>query len=800
MGIEKYHFIGLGGIGMSALARLLLQQGHKVRGSDAADSELLQALKKEGAEVHIGHQSGLSFEKTAVIYSSAIQETNVELLSAKKQGAPFFHRSELLSSLMQGKKNLLVTGTHGKTTTTALLAAVLKEAGLDPSLALGGYLLSLKTNGISGKGEYFVAEADESDGSFLNLQPFGAIVTNIGRDHLDYWKTQERLNQGFAQFISSVKKTEHLFWCADEAPLAALTPQGISYGFSSGAKLRIVDFCSSEAGIVFSVRWEGRVYSSIELPLLGRHNALNGAAVFGLSLSLGISEEVIRKAFQTFSGTHRRLEKKGEARSVSLYDDYGHHPTEIACTLKALRAHIRERRLVVLFQPHRYSRVSDLWERFFPCFEEADLVILTDIYSASETPIEGVTSDLFYAAMREKLGAKVVFIPRGSLEEKAAESIQLFDVVLTLGAGDITKAGAPILQNWKEKNAKLKVAVLCGGTSAEHEVSLMSAENIVKNLDPSLYEIQLFGVTKAGRWKRGPNVLEDLKQNIGEDERAPKLDASVLQELLRSDVAIPIFHGPQGEDGMMQAFLDTLQIPYVGCEYRGAVLCMQKAWTKYAALLNQIPTAPFIEMRASAYFQNPEDFLQKIEQNLSYPVWIKPVHLGSSIGVSRAANKEDAKRGAELAFLYDELLIAEKEIEGRQIEFAVLGNEFVRVIHSSEILNHGSFYDYEKKYGEQAMGTEIPAHISSMEEKVGFDLAERAYLACGCKGMARVDFFLDKQGHYWLNEINPFPGFTRASAYPKMCEAAGMSGQTLWNELLILAFQRSRSLSKIRGR
>ena len=797
---QTYHFIGLGGIGMSALARILLQKGHVVQGTDSVDSELLQQLKKEGAMVRIGHSDTIALENTTVIYSSAIKETNVELMSAKKQKAKLFHRSDLLDFLMKGKKNLLVTGTHGKTTTTALLASVFMEADLDPTMVLGGYLRPLNTNAKAGRGEYFIAEADESDGSFLKTAAFGAIVTNLGRDHLDYWKSEEQLREAFHQFFLQAQEEKHLFWCMDDPYLASFRPKGRSYGFSSQAELFISRFESTEKGIIFSIQFQGKNHEAIELGLSGRHNALNAAAVFGLSLSLGIDETKIRSAFQKFAGTGRRLEWKGEEHRLSLYDDYGHHPTEISTTLKALRDKIRERRLVVLFQPHRYSRVADLWEKFFHCFEEADLVVLTDIYAASEMPIEGVSSSRFYQAMRDRFQEKVCFIPRGSLESDVIQLLKPLDVVLTLGAGDITSAGIPVLQKWKEKAPRLKVALLCGGTSSEHEVSLMSAANIIQGLDPSIYNVKWFGITKQGQWLSGADTLQNLKEKKFSESSSSKISSSVLEELVDCDLAIPVFHGPQGEDGMIQAFLDTLQISYVGCEYRGAVLCMQKAWTKYIALLNHIPTAAFLETNKWNYRKNPEDFLEKIEADLSFPVWIKPAHLGSSIGVSRALNREEAKKAIELSFLYDEILIAEKEIEGRQIEFAVLGNDYVRVMNCCEILNHGSFYDYEKKYGADAVGTDIPAKITPLEKMVGLDLAKRAYIACGCKGMARVDFFLDTQGHYWLNEINPFPGFTVTSGYPKMCEAAGMSPQKLWDELIALGLHRSRALAKIRGK
>ena len=223
---------------------------------------------------------------------------------------------------------------------------------------------------------------------------------------------------------------------------------------------------------------------------------------------------------------------------------------------------------------------------------------------------------------------------------------------------------------------------------------------------------------------------------------------------------------------------------------------MQKGWTKHAALFNNIPSAPFLEIAKPFYTRDPEAFIKRVEEYLPYPVWVKPVHLGSSLGVNRAIHREQLKQAIQLAFDYDESLLVEKEIQGREIEFAVLGNEYIRVINSSEILSQGCFYNYENKYGANAMGCQVPANLTLLEEMVGKDLAKRAYLACGCKGMARVDFFLDRQGCYWLNEINPFPGFTGISAYPKMCEAAGITPQILWNELLSLALHRTRSLRR----
>lgn len=795
---QTFHFIGLGGIGMSALARILLQRGSKVQGSDAHSSPLLEDLKREGAKVRIGH-SPEGIEGSAIVYSSAVKESNVELSKAKELKLPLFHRSDLLHHLMKEKKPLLVTGTHGKTTTTSLLAAVLLEAKTHPSFVIGGILQSLKTNGLWGEGPYFIAEADESDGSFLKTESFGAIVTNLENDHLDYWSTAEALNQAFSRFFSQVKNPKHLFWCGDDPRLCSLAPPGFSYGFSEGVDLQILNYRMTDLGISFDFSFQGKEYSKIELSLLGRHNALNGAAVFGLCLSLQIPEADIRKAFQEFKGTARRLELKGETRKVKLFDDYGHHPTEIAATLSALRDRIRERRLVVVFQPHRFTRVRDFFEEFIHCFNEADEIILTDIYSAGEAPIEGITTAALYSRMREKLGSKLHYVDRRHLEEGVVDFLKPLDIVLTIGAGDITKAGELILKKYGERGMKITVGVLCGGRSVEHDISLMSARNIVRSLDRSLYDLQIFGVTKGGEWISGGDTIDRLEQKICCASNS-KISPQILSELLKCDVCIPVFHGPEGEDGMMQGLLDALSIPYVGCDYRGSALCMQKAWTKQSAILNHIPTAPYVEIDASTYRKDPEGFIKKIEEKLTYPIWVKAVHLGSSLGVSRVVCRGEVAKAVEHSFTHDDVLIAEQEIEGRQIEFAVMGNEYVRVAVPCEILSHGAFYDFDKKYGPSASGVDIPPKISEIERQTGQDLAEKAYRAAGCKGLARVDFFLDKSGRYWLNEINPFPGFTNTSGYPKMWEASGLDSTALMDEFIALAFHRTRRLAEIRGK
>ncbi len=443
---ENYHFVGIGGIGMSALATILLQKGMEVTGSDMAASATTEQLEQRGAKIFIGHCSSHIQRPCAVVYSTAIAQENPELEQARSHNVPFLHRSELLRELMQTYRPLLVAGTHGKTTTSCLLAHLLVCAGLDPAYAVGGTIGSLNSNGGYGKGDYFVAEADESDGSFLKYSPFGAIITNIDHDHLDYWKTLEHLIGGFKRFIHSVKSQEHLLWCGDDDILGSMNLKGLSYGFEEGNDLYIKSYLQEGWKSTFDICFEGIEYSGIQVPLIGGHNVLNAAAVFGLGIKIGIPEESIRKAFSKFQGVNRRSEFKGESRGICIFDDYGHHPTEIFATLRAIKHAVFPRRLVVAFQPHRYSRTLDCLHEFAPAFTPADELILTDIYSAGEMHISGITGEAFATTVKKSAGFPVEYVPREKLSQFLANHLQKEDVLVTMGAGDITQVGPEVME------------------------------------------------------------------------------------------------------------------------------------------------------------------------------------------------------------------------------------------------------------------------------------------------------------------------------------------------------------------
>ncbi len=768
---KNYHFIGIGGIGMSALARILLQKGAKVTGSDLSTSSLIESLKAAGAEIAANHSADPISEDKTVVYNTMISRENPEYQAAIASKVPLMHRSDLLAVLMQDYASLLVTGTHGKTTTSSLLTFVLLEGGLEPSFAIGGMLQNLGVNGAHGKGLYFVAEADESDGSFLKLPAFGAIVTNIDNDHLDHWKSEEELLQGFTQFAGQVRSKDHFFWCLDDPKLASLGLSGISYGFDPHAQLSITSFVQEGWKSTFSIRFEGKDYPKITLPLVGAHNVLNAAAVFGLALRLKISEESIRRAFANFQGIGRRLEKKGEMGTLQIYDDYGHHPTEVEVTLKALRKAEEDKRLIVVFQPHRYTRLRDCLEEFGTCFEEADELIVTDLYAAGEAPIEGYTSETLVAKIREKGRVPVRYVPKNTLIPELREKLRPHDVLLTLGAGDVTKVGPELLEYFKTHPLKkLVVGVLFGGQSSEHEISLRSVRYILHALNLELYDVKQFSIPKQGAW----------------------ITKEVVDELLQCEICFPVLHGPFGEDGSIQGFFETLGIPYVGCDFRSSAVCMDKAWTKHIALNCDIPTTPFVDFTAAEWKNEPAHCLKKIAQKLHFPLYVKPVHLGSSVGVSKATDQASLTAALDYACSLDFRVLVEEEVIGREIEFAILGNETIHITAPGEIYTGGATYDYDKKYGPQGMQTEIQAQLSQEIIEKGKKLVGKTYLALGCTGLARIDCFLKPNGEILLSEVNPIPGFTTISLYPKMWEAQGMAPATMIDQLLILGMQRKR--------
>lgn len=450
---KQIHFVGIGGIGMSGIAELLLNLGYRVTGSDLNRSDITRHLESLGAVVHQGHAGQWVEGADVVVTSSAIPADNPEVAGAVANHVPVIQRAEMLAELMRLKKyGIAIAGSHGKTSTTSMVAAVLAEAGLDPTVVVGGKVDSLGGNNARlGEGEFLVAEADESDGSFLKLSPVIEVVTNIDREHLDYYRDLEHIREMFLRFIDRLPFYGAAILCFDDANIARLLPRIrrriITYGLTEQADLQATRITSGSGGSEFTVRGRAGELGRIRLNRPGRHIIYNSLAAVAVGLELEIDFAVIARALEGFGGVQRRLQVKGEEAGVLVVDDYGHHPTEIRVTLDAIREGWPDHRLVVAFQPHRYTRTRALFDEFTTAFRRADVLVLTDIYAASEAPIEGVDSQALLEAIRRHGQRRVSLVP--ALEELPGALLAILrpgDLLLTLGAGNIVRVGDQVLE------------------------------------------------------------------------------------------------------------------------------------------------------------------------------------------------------------------------------------------------------------------------------------------------------------------------------------------------------------------
>lgn len=451
---HRLHFVGIGGIGMSGIAEVLLNLGYAVTGSDLHETEVTERLRKLGAQVFLGHQEeNLAADPSVVVISTAVKYSNPEVLEARRRHIPIIPRAEMLAELMRMKYGVAVAGSHGKTTTTSMIAAVLSAGGLDPTIVIGGRVRMLGTNAKMGQGEILVAEADESDGSFLLLSPTIAVVTNIDREHMDFHQTMERLNESFLDFINKVPFYGLAVLCLDNANVRALLPKVrkrfATYGLSPEADFSAQELKIKADGVELSVLHHSKSVGKLRLQLLGRHSATNALAAVAVAHELEIPFSQTAEALEAFSGIHRRFEIKGEPKRIMVIDDYGHHPEEIRATIGAIRESWK-RPLIVIFQPHRYSRTRDLFDDFLTAFEGADWLILTAVYPAGEDPIPGATGEALYQAIKRKGHLDVEFVPdKSQIVKRLTETLQPGDVALTLGAGDIYKVGEALVEALK---------------------------------------------------------------------------------------------------------------------------------------------------------------------------------------------------------------------------------------------------------------------------------------------------------------------------------------------------------------
>ncbi len=446
------HFIGIGGIGMSGVAEIMLRQGCAVQGSDARAGPTTERLRKLGARIFIGHEAAHVENVSAIVLSSAIEADNPEMVAGQAAGVPLVRRAEMLAELMRLRFSIAVAGTHGKTTTTSLIASVLDAGNLDPTVVNGGVINAYGANAKVGDGEWIVVEADESDGTFLKLPRTVAVVTNIDPEHLDHHGDFAALAEAFRVFVQDIPFYGFAAVCVDDPDVQDMISRVenrrlVTYGLNPQAEVRALNIEMGPEGAVFDVRIErsgqarsqgGTVMERVALPMAGRHNVLNALAALAVGSELGVADAAIRHGLAAFAGVRRRFTPVGVVRGVRIIDDYGHHPVEIACVLAAARA-VSRGKVIAVVQPHRYSRLRDLFAEFCRCFNDADTVIVSDVYPAGETPIAGIGRDALVKGVRRHGHRRVLPLAQAAdLPEIVAREAASGDLVIFLGAGDIT--------------------------------------------------------------------------------------------------------------------------------------------------------------------------------------------------------------------------------------------------------------------------------------------------------------------------------------------------------------------------
>ncbi|MGD0035812.1 MAG: UDP-N-acetylmuramate--L-alanine ligase [Bacteroidota bacterium] len=456
--IRKLHFVGIGGIGMSGIAEILLDQGFKVSGSDRALSEVTERLQNLGAIVFEGHHaSNIANDVDTVVYSSAVQPDNPEILYAQRRKIPIVRRAEMLAEVMRLKYGIGIAGTHGKTTTTSMTSLVLMEGGLDPTVIVGGKLSGLGgTNARLGRGEFIVVEADEFDRSFLSISPTIAVLTTLETDHLDCYRDLEDIKSAFIQFANKVPFYGFVILCLDEPALLDIMPnlskkKIITYGLNPQADVQAIDIRHKDNTTTYTIIRGNKELGTITLQVPGKHNVQNSLGAIAVGLELGVPFEKIKSGIEKFAGVYRRWEKKGEVNGIAVYDDYAHHPTECRATLSGVKAGWR-RRVVCVFQPHLYSRTRDFYEDFGKSFLLSDVLVVTDVYPAREEPIQGVTGELIVNAAKQ-FGHKDVHYVSDKKQVPAflKTIVKPGDIIITMGAGDIWKYGEEFLKQYSLK-------------------------------------------------------------------------------------------------------------------------------------------------------------------------------------------------------------------------------------------------------------------------------------------------------------------------------------------------------------
>lgn len=764
--VKKVHFIGIAGAGMRAIANVLLQKGYAVSGSDLRQSPTTERFAQQGVRICIGQRAENLQDAELVVISSAIHKDNPELLEAQRRNIPIIHRSDALLCIMEWGKGIAVAGAHGKTTTSSMLGQIFVESGTDPTVVIGGEVDYLHANSILGKGEYVIAEADESDGTFMKFNPYIAVVTNIDADHMDHYGSLENVIDAFKCFIQKLDPQEGLaVLCFDNENIRNLAPsldrKYITYALDGPADYTARDIHYVEGRLCFDVYYHDEKLGAMNLFVPGRHNVLNTLASVAVARTCGIPFDKIAASMSHFHGAKRRFQTKGFVGDVWVVDDYAHHPAEINATLTAAKD-MGTHRIVCVFQPHRYTRTKLLVERFGKAFKNADLLIVTDVYSAGEDPIPGVSGELIANKVMETTGQDVIYIPnQADVVEYLRKFAQAKDLVLTMGAGDIYKAGELYITESSGENQEIKdlkskkIAVVVGGPSTEASVSRNTGSAIAKALLSKGYQVEIIELNPR-----------TLSKQIEDDH---------------IDIVFNALHGRYGEDGLIQGLCEMMGVPYTGSGVMASAVGMNKVMSKCAFQGAGIATAPF-----AYYFESQglEAITADIAQRFQMPVVIKSAAQGSSIGTVIVDDLAKVKSALVEAFKYGKSLIVEAFIDGDEFTVAVMDDIAFPVI---QIVSSTGKYDYYSKYTPGVTKHLCPAPISDELTNKMQALAMDVFHLCHCNGVARVDLMTDKEGNPFVLEINTVPGMTGTSLVPDAAQAMGVSFEDLCEKILLEA-------------
>ncbi len=759
-GISSFFLVGVGGAGMSALARMLNHRGFKVQGSDSTVSPETDRLTGEGISVRIGHSSSGIEKGMALVLTDAIDlAQSPEVAKAREISAPIVRRSQALGWLLRDKKVIAVTGTHGKTTTTGMIGAGLQAAGLDPLIVVGASVPQFKGPVVEGDGPWAVVEACEAYDSFHDIEPTIVVLTNLELDHVDFHGNYESLRDSVVRFVDKIPEDGWLVYCTEDRGASEVAElcsvRAIPYGLSEG-------WMRQSFNIMQRPVPSDKTMPSIdeELALPGGHNKLNAAGAVMAAMLAGADSEQAALGISKFGGAERRLQvlQKGP---ITVIDDYAHHPTEIQASLYALRQRYCDQRLIVVYQPHLYSRTQNLIKEFADALSVADEVVITDIYPAREEPIPGVSS----ARIAELVTVPVQYIPsRHLLAREVASFARPGDVIVGMGAGNIAEF-APALIGELNRIAShavakptYKVAVIFGGDSAEREVSLLTGREVLTALKNLGHDARLVDISEL-LLKSG-----DLSQFAGSN---------------RPDVVFLAVHGSRGEDGATQGLFELLHIPYTGSDVQTSAIAMDKARTK------QVLSADGIRVPAGVLVDRPDAAI-----GLDGPWIVKPNAQGSTVGLTFVSQREVLAEAIRNALQYDTQAVVEEWVKGMEISVPVLGD---RVLLPVEIAPTSGRYDFESKYTPGATEEIIPARLPENVLEEVQALALKAHRALGCRGATRTDMIVrDPQGNAEpiVLEVNTLPGMTQTSLLPNSARTAGIEFDQLVQWLLEDALAR----------